>query len=87
MPHCFQLSRVDSVEFTPVSFTEIDNELCECFGVKPDRNFYFRNWYGTIGFALSWGHTFEDIKAKKLGDPEICDWMKSRFVSASWASR
>lgn len=79
MPQCFQLSRKSSKEFTPVAFNEIDEELCKAFGVPvhPDR--YFREWYGTIGFALACGHDWQAIKEKQLGDPTVVDWLAMHY--------
>ena len=97
MPNCFQLSRKTSEKFTAVSLYEIDEEMCKHFNVKYSTIRYYGEWYGSVGFSLAMGKSFEEIRKEfepcLESDPdnfwskrrlEIVDWLAANFVSDSW---
>ena len=76
MPNCFSLARKTDPK-NPVSFAEIDNELCAILGVTPDPVKFvtphpsapgWANWYDTIGLRLALGYPLEGTKGDKSLD-------------------
>ena len=84
MPNCFQLSRRESKEFTPVPLNTIDEEMCKHFNVPVHPNWYYKEWYNTVGFSLAMGLTFAEIREKQMGDPQVVDWLEANFVSSAF---
>ncbi len=89
MPNCFTLTRKST---GPVPLNKIDEEICAMMGVPFHPVKYHQGWYGTIGFALAMGDTFEKIKADiAKGDwvpkeplLKIVNWLDTNFVANAW---
>jgi len=66
MPNYFQLTRKSNLKAGPVSFVEIDEEICKHFGVEPEPlgGRYYYEWYESIGFRLAIGKTLEQTRAQ-----------------------
>lgn len=87
MPNCFQLTR--NGEAVPLA--KIDEEMCRHFNAPCDPDRYFREWYGSIGYDLAMGRSFEEIKTL-YGAPEyaefglvpIAEWLEANFKPRSW---
>lgn len=61
MPACFQL--LHKLTGDPVKFAELDDAICNHFGVTPDPKLYYRGWYDFIGEAVAFG--------KPMGSDEL----------------
>lgn len=86
MPNCFQLARKSAPQ-TPVALNVIDDELCAHFGVQPDPERYYQNWYNNIGLALAMGLTWDQMKEVVSSDPHgvaIVEWFEANFISTAW---
>jgi len=62
MPNCIQLIRKGSTE--PISFQDIDAELCAHFNVPCDPVNWYEGWYDIIAFSLACGASFDDIERR-----------------------
>jgi len=97
MPNCFHL--IPKGGDKPEPLAQIDNKMCEHFGVVPHDRFYLRWWFDTIARKLAMGESFEEIRVKMVeldqqfpdekdeGEPthaQICDWLSENYVSDSW---
>ncbi len=90
MPNCFQLIPVGSSEAEPLS--TIDEKLCALVGEPIHPKNYVLGWFDNIGFSLSCGKTFDDIKqrlAKELAeetDPNYIPWQEKLLTMAEYLS-
>ena len=86
MPNCFQLKSIETGE--PKNFIELDNEMCEHFGIEPNPERWLMNWYNFIGLALSVGKTFDEIRTYVHEDEtpmlDIIDYIEQRYVPDAW---
>lgn len=97
MPNCFSLTSKGGSEPEPLA--QIDNKMCEHFGVEPHDRIYLRWWYDIIGRKLAFGQNFDEIRSKMAeldekfpddkaeGEPtlvEICDWLSENYTADSW---
>ena len=86
MPNYFQLKSIETGE--PKNFVELDHEMCEHFGIKPDPDHWLMDWYNFIGLALSMGKTFDEIRAYVYKDEtpmlDIIDYIEQRYVPEAW---
>jgi hypothetical protein len=87
MPVCFTLTRKADLAAGPVSFQQIDDEMCKHFGVEPDKVEYYQRWYDTVGLALACGHDWPKIKEIFPGKAEIIDWLAENFTQDAWSER
>jgi len=95
--NCFTLQRKGSTE--NVNFTEVDNEICQLFGVIPDPEDYYKNWFNIFGFALATNYTlgtpewvnlldkFKNGHGRFLDLFRIGMYLNENFTSNSWAER
>lgn len=90
MPACFQL-RVKG-EKEPSTFVDIDDKLCEHFGVTPDKEKYMNGWYDSIGLRLAIGRSFFEIQEEfdEIDEPwakrhyEIAVWLDNHYTADAW---
>jgi hypothetical protein len=87
MPQCFQLLR----DGEAVPLASIDEEMCRHFVVTCDTVRYFSSWYDVIGFELSMGRSWSEIRDfldKYYTDlpilQQISDWLQANFEVRSW---
>jgi len=59
MPNVIKIFRKTDSENEPVSFIEIDNELCGAFGAEVHPNNFFCGWYDAVGYSAK--DNFADI--------------------------
>jgi hypothetical protein len=97
MPNYFTLSRRSDLESGPVVLQHIDDEMRVHFGVPPDKDNWYMDWYTFIGLPLACGKTFTQIRAiyndfyqaPAFSDErrcvEIIDWLDANFTSDAWA--
>lgn len=95
MPNRFTLTRKSDPNAGPVPLRKVDEEICAMMGVPVHPRLYHLDWYGTIGFALAMGDTFEKIQADIVkGDwvpmgplLHIATWLDENFVANAWVER
>lgn len=88
MPNCFQLIKIGEQE--PSILQEIDRDLWNHFEgnvPEPDNKWYL-NWYNTIGFSLSCGNSWEEIRELCLTDriKAVVDYLAANYRSCSFYS-
>ena len=49
------------MESGPITLSQIDNEMCDAFGIVPNPETYYHQWVDTIGLMLSLGKSFDTI--------------------------
>lgn len=91
----FQLTRKG--ETAPTPLVKIDEELCALLGEPVDPKNWVLNWYGTIGFMLACGETWEGVREETKECFEdsitlpsrlrILDYLEKNYTSDAWASR
>ena len=66
-------------------FSEIDEQLCEAFGVEPDDKYYHKSWYDTLFYISLEAHTKEEI-LKEIDDEDKAEfsWLLDRYEPKSW---
>jgi hypothetical protein len=87
MPNCFQLLR----EGVAVPLATVDEEMCAHFGEPCDPDRYFRSWYSCVGWDLSMGRTYDQIR-EIYADPSwaeygilpVVEWLAANFTPRSW---
>jgi hypothetical protein len=98
MPNYFSLTRKKDKEAGPVSLSQIDNEMCQAFGIVPNPGQYYHTWVDTIGLKLALGQSFDEIiRETKEGMNEypdsasyyetklkIAEYLNENFISAAW---
>ena len=85
MPVCFQLSKKGVEPFTPEKLSDIDNRMCEYFGVEPDKRKYFRYWVDIEGFALACGKSFQWMRENHDMDRlPIIEFLDGNYISDNW---
>ena len=84
MPNCFTLTKIGENE--PTRFVEVDNEICEHFGVEPHPEYFYHDWYDTIGLLLALGKSFEEIKVSGFSEKtvKIVEFLETRYTSSAW---
>lgn len=85
MPACFQLFPKGST--TPARFSDIDDAMCAHFGVNPDPDRYYRQWYDTEGFRLAIGHSLASQREESPERADIIDWLDANYSPESWYER
>lgn len=69
---------------------ELDDRMCNAFGIQPDPKNWLCNWMDVIGFNLATGKTFDEMLSdNRWLDEErriIC-WLQERYENASYFSR
>lgn len=77
----FQLSRKTDGNIIPPQI--VDNELCQYLGVPADTDNYYCGWYDSIGWGLTCGASFQDLResaGKKLErQPERAEYFGKIF--------
>lgn len=61
MPNCLTLTRRTDPDAGPVSLCEIDEEMCQHFGVPCDIKHYHHDWYPVVGTGLAFGINYEEL--------------------------
>lgn len=64
----------------PENFTEIDNAMCQHFGVEPDPDYFYRSWYDLIGFGLAVGRTYAELRELAPGYAPVIDWLEANYT-------
>ena len=85
MPNYFALTPKGETE--RASLQEVDDLLCAAFGVQPDPELWFRNWYNTIGLGFALGHSparIREIWAEDAPRTEVLDWILARYDVEAW---
>lgn len=59
MPVCFQL--LEKTNHEAVAFQEVDEQICEHFGISAHPKKYVCGWYESIGLRLACGQSFDEI--------------------------
>ncbi len=91
MPNCFTLTRKSDPDAGPVTFAQIDEELCKHLGVECHPKQYYLGWYDGIGYALAIGKNWDQIRETLREynyDEEafkIVDFLEENFVANAWA--
>lgn len=76
--------------FTGMSLIEIDNVMCLCLGVVPDRDHWYKNWMNMVGVSLAFGRTFDEMRDDFSDYPkmlEVINWIDTYFVNSSYCGR
>lgn len=63
MPNCFQLTRKG--EKAPTKLNKLDEEIAALLGEKVHETAYCWGWMDSIGFLLSLGKTWDEIRAHR----------------------
>lgn len=69
---------------------DVDDKMRRHFGAEPSATEWYQNWYNTIGFGLSLGRSFPELKEhfKEFSDlVEVTDWLDSHYTVNAWAGR
>ena len=74
-------------EKEPSTFVAIDEAMCAHFGVTPDPDRYYRNWYNVEGFGLAMGHDWDKLRKINPDRKDIIDWLEENYISDAWHSR
>ena len=87
MPACFRLIPVSGGE--PAILQKVDDDLWIAFGETPHASQWFRGWYGTIGFLMAIGKSYDEIwlALAEYNDErliEVLDWLAARYRADSW---
>ena len=85
MPRCFQLFKKGSQE--PSKFEDVDDAICEHFGVTPDPDTYYQDWYDVIGLALAMGYDWDGIRRVLKSSTEILkivDFLEEHYSPTAW---
>jgi hypothetical protein len=102
-PNCFQLVRKSDPGAGPVVLNRLDEEICALVGDPVHPRSYCRGWFDSIGFDLSMGKKWTQIRAeivernaddKRAGyyNPDfdllpILDYLEKNFTVSAWCER
>lgn len=88
MANYFTLTRKGAK--APENFIELDEELCRMLDVEPHQTNWVADWYAIIGFRLSFGQSFDQLRAE-FADNErllrIINYLDANFEAHCWAGR
>jgi len=72
MPNCFQLrSKAEPTKL--IRFIDLDEDLCNHFGVPVHPDEYYLGWYDFVGLRLAMGKTFDDMR-QYLSTSDHTEW-------------
>lgn len=93
MANRFSLTRKADINAGPVPLQQIDNEMCEHFGIIPDPGKYYHQWVDTIGLALAGAQSFDEIikdcneaieEQSKIANPEGINYWITKLKVAEY---
>ena len=85
MPNCFQLISKRHKEAIP--FAAIDSDISKDLGLPLHQTRYCCDWYDLIGFSLSMGASWEDIREVYSHDHDlmrIAKYLEEHYEARSW---
>ena len=69
------------------TFYVIDNKMRLYFGAPPSETEWYYNWYNTVAFSLSLGHTWDQVLKDWPQKEKIITWLQNNYASYSYCSR
>jgi hypothetical protein len=69
------------------SFYVIDNKMRLYFGAECSETEWYHNWYNTVAFSLSLGHTWDQVSKDWPSKKNIIDWLMNNYTAYSYCSR
>lgn len=100
MPNCFQLTKKGNNE--PSMLQDVDKAICDYFNVLCDEKCWYHDWFGSIGFSIALGSSFDKLRQCYdgyclIGTPEeikywgrmreIVDFLDREYTTTAWAER
>jgi hypothetical protein len=85
MANCFML--LDKVTGKPVKLNDVDQAMCEHFGVPVHPTKYYDMWFDLEGFALAMGKTWDEMRTMFEDRDAIIDFLSANYTPDAWAQR
>ena len=85
MPNCFSLTKKG--DEGPMSLIFVDACICEHLGREVHPTLWIRDWYPTIGLALSCGENWDECRELFPTQTDIIDFLEENFEVDAWSER
>jgi len=88
MPNCFEL--VPTGTTSPQRLQEIDDVIRTAFGVAPDPDHWYANWYNVIGLGIACGRELDYFTTQNGFSEEIqrvASFLRTHYTAHAWCER
>ena len=86
MPVCFTLINKNT-GLSDEGFAEIDDKICQVFGMQPDTYRWVFNWYNCLGMLMAMGRSYQELKEIYEGNNDllqVIDWLEDNYIIDYW---
>lgn len=66
---------------------EVDEIMCKSLQVECDPITFYKEWMDTVGFGLTCGQTFDQLREKFPTRLDVIDWLDTHFENDSYHGR